>query len=69
MDLEEHEGVDPVIERRCVTRRTGAAWQVDAVAALEARGADRTQALHGMFARYLEHSVANEPVHDWPIPG
>jgi hypothetical protein len=59
----------PVIERRCVTRRTGAAWQLDAVRALEARGADRTAALHGMFARYLEHSAANEPVHAWPLPG
>jgi hypothetical protein len=59
----------PVIERRCVTRRTGAAWQLDAVRALEARGAGRTAALHGMFARYLEHSAANEPVHAWPVPG
>jgi hypothetical protein len=58
----------PVIERRCVTRRTGAAWQLDAVHALEARGADRGSALHGMFARYLEHSAGNEPVHAWPVP-
>jgi hypothetical protein len=58
----------PVIERRCVARRTGASWQVDAVRALEARGADRADALHGMFARYLEHSAANEPVHAWPLP-
>ena len=59
----------PVIERRCVTGRTGAAWQAETVTALEARGADRDRALHGMFARYLEHSAANEPVHRWPIPG
>ena len=58
----------PVIERRCVTRRTGASWQLDAVHALEARGADRSAALHGMFARYLEHSAGNEPVHAWPVP-
>jgi hypothetical protein len=57
-----------IIEQRCVTRRTGAAWQLDAVAALEAGGADRQTALHGMFARYLEHSAANEPVHTWPLP-
>ena len=57
-----------LIERRCVVRRTGASWQVDAVRALEARGADRAAALHGMFARYLEHSAANEPVHSWPLP-
>ena len=41
----------PVIEQRCLTRRTGAAWQVAAVEALEDRGATRTAALHGMFAR------------------
>jgi hypothetical protein len=57
-----------LIEQRCVTRRTGAAWQLDAVAALESRGADRKTALHGMLARYLEASAANEPVHDWPLP-
>jgi hypothetical protein len=58
----------PVVEQRCLTRRTGAAWQVAAVEALEARGASRPLALHGMFARYLEHSAANEPVHSWPLP-
>ena len=42
--------------------------QVAAVEALEARGASRPLALHGMFARYLEHSAANEPVHSWPLP-
>lgn len=58
----------PVIERRCVTRRTGAAWQLDTVRALEVAGADRGTALRGMFARYLEHSATNEPVHTWPVP-
>lgn len=57
-----------VIERRCVERRTGASWQLDTVAALEARGADRPKALRGMLARYLESSAANEPVHGWDIP-
>ena len=57
-----------VIERRCLHRRTGAAWQLDAVAALEQRGADRVTALRGMFVRYLEHTEANEPVHTWPLP-
>ena len=36
--------------------------------ALEARGATRGAALRGMFARYLEHSAGNEPVHAWPVP-
>ncbi len=39
----------PVVEQRCLRRRTGAAWQVAAVEALEDRGASRTAALHGMF--------------------
>lgn len=58
----------PVIEQRCTTGRTGAAWQLDTVAALERRGADRVDALHGMLARYLDASEANEPVHSWPVP-
>jgi hypothetical protein len=58
----------PMIERRCVTRRTGAAWQLDVVGRLEARGACRAEALHGMFERYLDSSAANEPVHDWAVP-
>ncbi|MHA6626761.1 glutamate--cysteine ligase [Pseudonocardia sichuanensis] len=58
-----------IIEQRCVARRTGAAWQLDTVAALESAGADRPTALHGMLERYLEHSAANEPVHTWPLPG
>jgi hypothetical protein len=57
-----------IIEQRCVSRRTGAGWQLDTVAALENRGADRPAALHGMLSRYLEWSAANEPVHTWPVP-
>ena len=57
-----------IIEQRCVTRRTGASWQLDTVAALENGGADRPAALHGMLRRYLEGSAANEPVHSWPVP-
>jgi hypothetical protein len=57
-----------VIERRCVTGRTGASWQLDVVGVLEAHGADRPAALRAMLARYLESSAANEPVHTWPLP-
>ncbi|GEL18001.1 glutamate--cysteine ligase [Pseudonocardia asaccharolytica] len=57
-----------VIERRCALRRTGSSWQLDAVAALEARGADRPAALRGMLQRYVEASTANEPVQAWPLP-
>ena len=68
-------GVNPVdadrllriIEERCLTGQTGAAWQIDTVAALTQRGgADRQQALRLMTQRYIEHMQANEPVHTWP---
>jgi hypothetical protein len=58
-----------VIEQRCRTGLTGAAWQVRAVDALERRGADRGGAIRGMLARYLDGTTANAPVHTWPVPG
>jgi gamma-glutamyl:cysteine ligase YbdK (ATP-grasp superfamily) len=68
-------GVDPVhgdrllgiIEQRCLTGRTGAAWQIATVAALTKHsGADREQALREMTKRYIELMHTNEPVHTWP---
>jgi hypothetical protein len=57
-----------VIEQRCATRQSGAAWQLDAVARLENRGHDRDEALRRMLDSYLSASQANEPVHTWPLP-
>ena len=57
-----------VIEHRCATRQTGAAWQLDAVARLENRGLDRDEALRRMLDSYLAASQANEPVHSWQLP-
>ena len=68
-------GVDPahadrllgIIEQRCLTGRTGAAWQMATVAGLTQRsGADRSEALRLMTQRYIEHMHTNEPVHTWP---
>ena len=68
-------GIDPadadrllgIIEQRCLTGQTGAAWQMGAVAALtEHGGADRPEALRLMTQRYIEHMHTNEPVHTWP---
>jgi gamma-glutamyl:cysteine ligase YbdK (ATP-grasp superfamily) len=56
-----------IIEQRCRTGQTGAAWQIDTVAALTRNGADRQQALSLMTERYIEHMHANEPVHTWPV--
>jgi gamma-glutamyl:cysteine ligase YbdK (ATP-grasp superfamily) len=56
-----------IIEQRCLTGQTGAAWQIRTVAELsEQHGADRQEALRQMTQRYIEHMHTNEPVHTWP---
>ena len=56
-----------IIEQRCLTGRTGAAWQIATVADLSERhGADRPEALRQMTQRYIEHMHTNQPVHTWP---
>jgi gamma-glutamyl:cysteine ligase YbdK (ATP-grasp superfamily) len=57
-----------IIEQRCLTGQTGAAWQIATVAGITERGAaDRPEALRLMTQRYIEHMHANEPVHSWPL--
>src|SRR5580700_9652818 len=57
-----------VIEQRCLTRQTGAAWQVATVTKITEHGAaDRPEALRQMTQRYIEHMHANEPVHTRPL--
>lgn len=56
-----------VIEQRCLHRRTGSAWQLETVAALEARGMEHDDALSAMLRRYLELAETGEPVHTWPV--
>lgn len=59
-----------IIERRCLTGRTGASWQVATVRRLtEGAGhrMDRHTALQKMLSRYLVHMHANSPVHTWPL--
>ncbi len=58
-----------VIEARCKTGRNGAEWQVSTVRALEARGANRLDALREMLRLYAERMHGNEPVHTWQVPG
>ena len=56
-----------IIEQRCLTGQTGAAWQTGTVRALtEHGGTDRAEALRLMTQRYIEHMHTNEPVHTWP---
>ena len=56
-----------IIEQRCLSGQTGAAWQVATVARLTERGTtERPDALRQMTQSYIEHMHANEPVHTWP---
>ena len=65
---EERDRLLGIIEQRCLTGQTGAAWQKATVAALSSHGAaDRGEALRLMTQRYIEHMHTNEPVHTWPI--
>lgn len=54
-----------VIEQRCLTRRNGAIWQVEAVEAEEGRGLERPAALRAMVRRYVALQRTGEPVHAW----
>jgi Glutamate-cysteine ligase family 2(GCS2) len=56
-----------IIERRCVTLRNGATWQVAMFHRLYESGLERDEALRRMTVRYRELMHANEPVHDWPL--
>jgi gamma-glutamyl:cysteine ligase YbdK (ATP-grasp superfamily) len=57
-----------IIEQRCLTGQTGAAWQTSMARALtEGGAADRAEGLRLMTQRYIEHMHTNEPVHTWPV--
>jgi gamma-glutamyl:cysteine ligase YbdK (ATP-grasp superfamily) len=57
-----------IIEQRCLTGQTGAAWQIATVRALEhAHALDRRETLRLMTQRYIEHMHTNAPVHTWPV--
>jgi gamma-glutamyl:cysteine ligase YbdK (ATP-grasp superfamily) len=68
VDAEQADRLLGIIEQRCLTGRTGAAWQIATTAALEEKGADRPEALRQMTQRYIEHMHTNDPVHTWPWP-
>jgi len=58
-----------IIEQRCLTGQSGAAWQIATVGRISERnGADRPEALRQMTQRYIEHMHSNQPVHEWPQP-
>jgi hypothetical protein len=57
-----------VIEARVRSGQTGARWQRRALAAFEARGADRSTALHELVRAYTSRSASGTPVHLWDLP-
>ena len=56
-----------IIEQRCLTGQTGAAWQIATVAELCRAGTPRPEALRQMTQRYIEHMHTNAPVHTWSV--
>jgi gamma-glutamyl:cysteine ligase YbdK (ATP-grasp superfamily) len=70
-----------IIEQRCLTGQTGAAWQIATVSALSGAPASRGSAVHGldpdgphrfealrqMTQRYIDHMHTNAPVHTWQV--
>jgi hypothetical protein len=54
-----------IIERRCITSRNGAAWQV--IAATDYPG-EKPDALRAMLCDYRDRMHTNDPVHEWPTP-
>ncbi len=56
-----------IIEARCLSRRSGAVWQREAVVARERAGDSRESALAGMLKDYLTLMDEGNPVHTWPL--
>jgi gamma-glutamyl:cysteine ligase YbdK (ATP-grasp superfamily) len=58
-----------VIERRCLTHRNGAEWQVETFHRIDERTQplDRRDSLREMLRRYVENMHSNEPVDTWPV--
>jgi len=52
-----------IIEQRCLTGKTGAAWQIAAVASCHQ---PREEAIRLMTQRYIDHMHTNHPAHTWP---
>jgi hypothetical protein len=63
-DPDERDRLLGIVERRCLTARNGAAWQV---AASVARPGSRYDALRGMLNDYRNLMHSNVPVHEWPL--
>jgi hypothetical protein len=65
VELAERDRLLGIIERRCVTGRNGATWQV---AAAKRQPGSRADALCTMLCEYRDRMHTNIPVHEWPLP-
>jgi gamma-glutamyl:cysteine ligase YbdK (ATP-grasp superfamily) len=65
VDTADAERLLGIIEQRCLTGRTGATWQAQAIHDLSGP-ADRRGALRRMTQGYIDRMTTNEPVHCWP---
>jgi hypothetical protein len=55
-----------IVERRCLTMRNGATWQVETAGRLGAGDPEhRDEIMRAMLREYLPRMHANTPVHDW----
>ncbi|CAM3838198.1 glutamate--cysteine ligase [Corallococcus sp. ZKHCc1 1396] len=66
VDPEEADAMLDVIAQRVAVRRTGARWQREVLAKLEAH-MPRQDALAALLERYLQHAEEGLPVHTWPV--
>ena len=55
-----------IIEARLAARRTGAGWQRQVLAKLEAQ-MPKADALAALLERYRHHAESGAPVHEWPV--
>ena len=68
VDAQRRDRLLGIIDDRCRTGQTGAAWQIATVRGIEeSYNVDRHDALRLMIRSYIEHMHTNEPVHTWPI--
>lgn len=63
---EDVDGLFDLLSQRLGTGHTGAFWQLETLAQLEARQ-PREEALAQMLERYMEYSESGAPVHTWPL--
>ncbi len=68
VDYGERDRLLDVIERRCLTARNGATWQVAQFHSLyDHSSVGRLDALREMVRRYSDRMHTNEPVHTWTV--